>query len=57
MPVLREVSVLIMDEESKLCRREISRKWRAASQIDGQCTRISTGKRVWDEGLFSLTKT
>jgi len=36
MPVLREDSVLIMDGAVKLYRRERSRKWQAAFQIDGQ---------------------
>jgi hypothetical protein len=44
MPVLREDSVLIMDGAVKLYRRERSRKWQAAFQIDGQYIRISTGK-------------
>ena len=44
MPVLSEDSVLIMDGAVKLYRRERSRKWQAAFQIDGQYIRISTGK-------------
>ena len=39
MPVLREDSVLIMDGAVKLYRRERSRKWQAAFQIDGQYIR------------------
>ena len=49
MPVLREDSVLIMDGAVKLYRRERSRKWQAAFQIDGQYIRISTGKSDLDE--------
>jgi hypothetical protein len=49
MPVLREDSVLIMDGAVKLYRRERSRKWQAALQIDGQYIRISTGKSDLDE--------
>ena len=49
MPVLREVSVLIMDGAVKLYRRDRSRKWQAAFQIDGQYIRISTGKSDLDE--------
>ena len=49
MPVLREDSVLIMDGAIKLYRRERSRKWQAAFQIDGQYIRISTGKSDLDE--------
>jgi len=33
-----------MDGAVKLYRRERSRKWQAAFQIDGQYIRISTGK-------------
>ena len=49
MPVLREDSVLIMDGAIKLYRRQRSRKWQAAFQIDGQYIRISTGKSDLDE--------
>ena len=49
MPVLSEDSVLIMDGAVKLYRRERSRKWQAAFQIDGQYIRISTGKSDLDE--------
>jgi integrase len=49
MPVLRDDSVLIMDGAVKLYRRERSRKWQAAFQIDGQYIRISTGKSDLDE--------
>ena len=49
MPVLSEDSVLIMDGTVKLYRRERSRKWQAAFQIDGQYIRISTGKSDLDE--------
>jgi glycosyltransferase involved in cell wall biosynthesis len=49
MPVLREDSVLIMDGAIKLYRRERSRKWQAAFQIDGQYIRISTGNSDLDE--------
>lgn len=49
MPVLREDSVLIIDETVKLYRRERSRKWQAACQIDGQYIRISTGKSDLDK--------
>jgi len=49
MPVLREDSVLIMDGAVKLYRRERSRKWQAAFQIDGQYIRISTSKSDLDE--------
>ena len=51
MPVLREDSVLIMDGAVKLYRRERSRKWQAAFQIDGQYIRISTGKSNLDEAI------
>ena len=49
MPGLREDSVLIMDGAVKLYRRERSRKWQAAFQIDGQYIRVSTGKSDLDE--------
>ena len=49
MPVLSEDSVLVMDGAVKLYRRERSRKWQAAFQIDGQYIRISTGKSDLDE--------
>ena len=49
MPVLREDSVLIMDRAVKLYRRQRSRKWQTAFQIDGQYIRISTGKSDLDE--------
>ena len=49
MPVLHEDSVLIMDGAVKLYRRERSRNWQAAFQIDGQYIRISTGKSDLDE--------
>ena len=49
MPVLREDSVLIMDGAVKLYRRERSRKWQVAFQIEGQYIRISTGKSDLDE--------
>ena len=40
MPVLRVVSVLIMDGELKLSWRERSRKWQAA----GQCAQFFSRK-------------
>lgn len=49
MPVLREDTVLIMDGAVKLYRRERSRKWQAAFQIDGHYIRISTGESDLDE--------
>ena len=49
MPVLREDSVLIMDGAVKIYRRERSRKWQAAFQIDDQYIRISTGNSDLDE--------
>lgn len=49
MPVLLEDSVLIMDGAAKFYRRERSRKWQAAFQIDGQYIRISTGKSDLDD--------
>ena len=49
IPVLREDSMLIMDVAVKLYKRERSRKWQAAFQIDGQYIRISTDKSDLDE--------
>jgi hypothetical protein len=57
MPVLREDSVLIMDGAIKLYRRERSRKWQAAFQIDGQYIRISTGKSDLDEAKQAAFRT
>ena len=56
MPVLREDSVLIMDGAVKLYRRERSRKWQAAFQIDGQYIRISTGESdlAFNRNIFGL---
>ena len=49
MPVLREDSVLIMDGAVKRYRREKSRKWQAAFQMNSQHIRISTGKSDLNE--------
>ena len=57
MPVLREDSVLIMDGAVKLYRRERSRKWQAAFQIDCQYIRISTGKSDLDEAKQAASDT
>ena len=55
MPVLSEDSMLIMDGAVKLYRRERSRKWQAAFQIDGQYIRISTDKSDLDEAKQAVS--
>ena len=45
---LRDDTVLILDGEVRVYRRERSRRWQAAFSIDGKAIRISTGKRDLD---------
>lgn len=42
---LREDTVLILDGEVRVYRRERSKRWQAAFSIDGKPIRISTGKK------------
>ena len=42
---LRDDTVLILDGEVRVYRRERSRRWQAAFSIDGKPIRISTGKK------------
>ena len=42
---LRDDTVLILDGEVRVYRRERSRRWQAAFSIDGKAIRISTGKK------------
>ena len=44
---LRDDTVLILDGEVRVYRRERSRRWQAAFSIDGKAIRISTGKKIW----------
>jgi len=46
---LRDDTVLILDGEVRVYRRERSRRWQAAFSIDGKAIRISTGKRDLNE--------
>ncbi len=46
---MRDDTVLILDGEVRVYRRERSRSWQAAFSIDGKAIRISTGKRDLDE--------
>ena len=46
---LRDDTVLILDGEVRVYRRERSRRWQAAFSIDGKAIRISTGKRDLEE--------
>ena len=41
---LRDDTVLILDGEVRMYRRERSKRWQAAFSIDGKPIRISTGK-------------
>jgi len=43
---LRDDTVLILDGEVRVYRRERSRRWQAAFSIDGKAIRISTGKKT-----------
>jgi len=42
---LRDDTVLILDREVRVYRRERSKRWQVAFSIDGNPIRISTGKR------------
>ena len=42
---LRDDTVLILDGEVRVYRRERSKRWQAAFSIDGKPIRISTGKK------------
>ena len=46
---LRDDTVLILDGEVRVYRRERSRRWQAAFSIDGKAIRISTGKKDLNE--------
>ena len=46
---LRDDTVLILDGEVRVYRRERSKRWQAAFSIDGNPIRISTGKRNLNE--------
>ena len=46
---LRDDTVLILDGEVRVYRRERSRRWQAAFGIDGKAIRISTGKKDLNE--------
>jgi len=46
---LRDDTVLILDGEVRVYRRERSRRWQAAFSIDGKPIRISTGKKDLNE--------
>ncbi|MDB3922233.1 hypothetical protein N9363_09820 [Paracoccaceae bacterium] len=46
---LRDDTVLVLDGEVRIHRRERSRRWQAAFSIDGKAIRISTGKRDLEE--------
>ena len=46
---LRDDTVLILDGEVRVYRRDRSRRWQAAFSIDGKAIRISTGKRDLEE--------
>ena len=46
---LRDDTVLILDGEVRVYRRERSRRWQAAFSIDGKAIRISTGKKDVNE--------
>ena len=46
---LRDDTVLILDGEVRVYRRERSKRWQAAFSIDGNPIRISTGKRNFNE--------
>ena len=45
MRQLRDDTHLILDGEVRVYRRERSRRWQAAFNIDGHTIRVSTGKR------------
>ena len=46
---LRDDTVLILDGEVRVYRRERSKRWQAAFSIDGKHICISTGKKDLDE--------
>ena len=46
---LRDDTVLILDGEVRVYRRERSKRWQAAFIIDGKPIRISTGKKDLNE--------
>jgi hypothetical protein len=46
---LRDDTVLILDGEVRVYRRERSRRWQTAFSIDGKPIRISTGKKDLNE--------
>ena len=46
---LRDDTVLILDGEVRVYRRERSRRWQAVFSIDGRAIHISTGKRELGE--------
>ena len=46
---LRDDTVLILDGEVRVYRRERSKRWQAAFSIDGKPIRISTGKKDLNE--------
>jgi hypothetical protein len=45
MRQLRDDTHLILDGEVRVYRRERSRRWQAAFNVDGHAIRVSTGKR------------
>ena len=49
MRPLRDDTVLILDGEVRVYRRERSRRWQVAFSVDGKAIRISTCKRDLDE--------
>ena len=49
MRPLGDDTVLILDGEVRVYRRERSRRWQVAFSVDGKAIRISTGKRDLDE--------
>jgi len=49
MRQLRDDTHLILDGEVRVYRRERSRRWQAAFNIDGHTIRVSTGKRNLEE--------
>ena len=46
MQHLRDDTVLILDGEVRVYRRERSKRWQAVFSIDGQTVRVSAG--TWD---------